>query len=93
MDNQNQTTATPPEGRPLGIDEAAEYTGLSRRYLYKLVYLGKVPHYKPTGGRLYFKRADLDAFVFRGRRAADFELREQAEKIMAGGGNERVSKK
>jgi excisionase family DNA binding protein len=68
--------------RPLGIAEAAEFTGLSKNYLYKLIHLGKIPHYKPTGGRVFFKRDELERFVFRGRAAADYELREQADQLL-----------
>jgi excisionase family DNA binding protein len=72
-------------GRPLSIAEAAAFTGLKPSYLYKLIHLKRIPHYKPTGGRVYFKQEDLEAFVFRGRAAADYELREKADQILNGG--------
>jgi excisionase family DNA binding protein len=72
----------------MGIVEAAEFTGLSKNYIYKLIYLGKIPCYKPTGGRVFFKREELEQFVFRGRHAADFELFEQADNILNRAGKE-----
>jgi len=64
--------------------DTAAYLNFSRGYLYRLVYLGKIPCYKPTGGKLFFKAADLDAFIFQGRKAADFEQGEQALPAEAG---------
>ena len=74
-----QTTAGTAEGeqmeksRAMNCTDAAAYLNFSKGYLYRLVYLKKIPCYKPTGGKLFFKAADLDAFIFRNRRPADFE--------------------
>ena len=64
------------------IEEAAAFTGLSKAYIYKLIFLKKIPHYKPLGGRIFFKQSELESFIFRGRRAADYELSDRAEKIL-----------
>jgi excisionase family DNA binding protein len=68
--------------RPLNITEAADFVGLKPSYLYKLIHLKKIPHYKPTGGRVFFKREELERFVFRGRAAADYELQEKADRLL-----------
>ena len=70
----------------LGITEAAEFLGFSKNYLYKMIHQKKIAHFKPTGGKVYFKVSDLEKFLFRNRRAADFELYEQAENILNGKG-------
>jgi excisionase family DNA binding protein len=70
--------------KPMGVAEAAEFTGLSKAYIYKLVYLKKIPHYKPNAGRLFFKREELEQFIFRGRAAADYELHDRAEQVLNG---------
>ena len=59
----------------LSVEEAAEYTGYTKNYLYKLVHLGQIPHYKPFGrkGKLFFKPAELETFIFRGRQPANYE--------------------
>jgi len=67
-----------PEGAPLTAPEAAAFVGLKISYLYKLAMLGKIPYYKPRG-KLYFMRADLEAFALRDRRAADYETDAAAE--------------
>jgi excisionase family DNA binding protein len=71
-----------PEGAPFTLGEAALYLDLSRSFLYKLTSQGKIAHFKPTGGKLYFKLADLDGYLFRGRRAADYELAEKADAVV-----------
>jgi len=68
--------------KPLSVTDAVAYTGLSKTYLYKLIYLKKIPYYKPTGGKVFFKQEELDTFIFRGRVSADYELREQAEQLL-----------
>lgn len=47
----------------LSFSEAAEYTGYSKSYLYKLTSAGVIPHYKPTGKMVYFKRLELDEWL------------------------------
>jgi excisionase family DNA binding protein len=71
--------------KPLTVDQAAEYTGFSQAYIYKLVHLKKLPCYKPGGGKILFSLDDLKAFCFRNRQAAGYELQEQAETILTGG--------
>ena len=38
----------------LNLDEACDYTGMSRSYLYKLTSNGAIPHSKPGGKLIYF---------------------------------------
>jgi excisionase family DNA binding protein len=76
---------TRPEGAPLTLGEAAAYLGMARAYLYKLTSQGRIPHYKPAGGKLYFTLEDLDGYLYRGRRAADYELAGRADAILTGG--------
>ena len=71
--------------KPISVSAAAEFCGLSKTYLYKLIHLGKIPCYKPAGGRVFFKQEELEAFIFRGRKAADYELAEQADSLLIGG--------
>jgi excisionase family DNA binding protein len=43
----------------LNFKEIIELLGVSRSTLYKLSASGKIPHYKPTGGKLFFKRTEV----------------------------------
>lgn len=49
----------------LTFNEAAEYTGLSKSYLYKLTSAGMIPHSKPNGKQVYFGKAELDTWLLR----------------------------
>jgi excisionase family DNA binding protein len=70
--------------KPLNLKEAAEFLGFKPSYIYNLVHFGKLTAYKPCGKILYFKQSDLEKFVFRNKKTADFELAEQAETILNG---------
>ena len=69
------------ERKPLSLKEAADYLGLKPKYCYNLANLGKLAYYKPSG-KLYFLQEDLDAYIRRNRRAADYELRDRADAIL-----------
>lgn len=71
--------------KPFTVEQAAEYTGFSTAYIYKLVHLKKIPHYKPEGGKVLFAPDDLKNFVYRNRQAAGYEIQEQAAAILTGG--------
>lgn len=43
----------------VGADQAAEFTGLSRRTIYHLVEKQEIP-FRRVGGRLYFRKTALD---------------------------------
>lgn len=64
--------------RPLSVDDAAAYCNLKKSYIYKLIHEKRIPHYKPTGGKVFFKLTDLQEFVFRGRISASYEMNDMA---------------
>jgi excisionase family DNA binding protein len=68
--------------KPLAVKEAMELTGFSRSYIYKLVHWRKLPCHKPTNGKLFFKRDELEEFCYRGKQLTDYELMEAAESIL-----------
>ena len=49
----------------LTLEEACEYTGISRGYMYKLTAAEKIPHSKPSGKMIYFERSKLNAWLLR----------------------------
>jgi excisionase family DNA binding protein len=73
------------QAAPLNIVAAATFTGYSPKYLYRLVHERRIPFYKPQGGRVLFKREELEAFIYRNRSTPDYELKEKAEAMIAGG--------
>ena len=67
----------------LNFNEAANYTGLAKSYLYKLSCSGGVPCYKPNGKTLWFNRIELDQWLMRNRKATNAEIDAKAENIVA----------
>jgi excisionase family DNA binding protein len=47
----------------LTFSEAVKYTGFKSSYLYKLTSSGRIPHYKPIGKLIFFKRLELEEFL------------------------------
>jgi excisionase family DNA binding protein len=68
----------------LNIEEASEYTGLSNGTLYILTHENRIPFYKPLGKKIYFKRTELDGFMFRNKQLADYEVSTAADAILNG---------
>lgn len=62
----------------LTTDEAALYMGIKKSYLYKLTHDAKIPHYKPGGKNLYFKRTELENWLLTNRVSSTEELSQQA---------------
>lgn len=58
----------------LTTEEAAAYLGLKTSYVHKLMMLRTFPYYKPNGKNCYFRRADLDEWIQRGRISSSEEL-------------------
>lgn len=63
----------------LNLDECAAYTGLAKSYLYKLTARCKIPHYKPSGKRIYFKRTEIDEWLLRNPVQTDEDIERAAE--------------
>lgn len=47
----------------LSFKEASKYLDLSESSLYKLTSDSKITFYKPNGGKLYFRKTDLDNWM------------------------------
>lgn len=56
-----------------GLDLAVGITGLARRTIYKLTHRREIPH-RRVGGRLYFRRAELEQWIDAGRRKTAAEV-------------------
>lgn len=44
----------------IGFSELVEYTGLSRSTIYRLINEGRLTPKKPTGGRVFFAKIEVD---------------------------------
>lgn len=59
--------------------EAAEYLGITRSYLYKLMMWRKVSYYKPRGKLCFFEQSDLDEYIFSYKVKSEDELTAESE--------------
>jgi excisionase family DNA binding protein len=66
----------------LSIKDVADYTGLKIGYLYQLTSKRKIPHYKPLGKKIFFKREEVDEFFFQGKKKSLSELDKEASLLM-----------
>jgi len=57
----------------LSVEAAAIFLGVKKNYLYQLIHKRKIPCYRPSGGRVFFRQNELEEFLFRNRQAADYE--------------------
>ncbi len=60
----------------LNFERACKHLDLSPSYLYKLTSAHLIPHYKPSGKRLYFSKAELNAWLMRNPRKVIPETKE-----------------
>lgn len=63
----------------LTLEEACDYTGISRSYLYKLTSTGMIPHSKPSGKLIYFEREELEHWLMQNKKFSDSDFKKSAE--------------
>lgn len=66
----------------LNANEASLYLGISKSNLYKKTSELKIPHYKPEGKIIYFKRSELDEWMLRNRQSTVNEISNKAANLM-----------
>ena len=64
--------------RVLSFDEACQYTGISRSYMYKLTARGEIPFSKPRGKLIYFDKEKLDKWLLSHQSKSRDELKNEA---------------
>lgn len=62
----------------LNMDEAVDYTGISRSYLYKLTAKGDIPFSKPRGKMIYFSKEKLDDWLLSSPSKSKAEIQQEA---------------
>ena len=62
----------------LNFEEASEYTGISRSYLYKLTANGDIPFSKPRGKMIYFSKEKLDDWLLSSPSKSKAEIQQEA---------------
>ena len=67
----------------LTANEAADFMGVSKSTLYKMSYNRNIPVYKPTGGRIYFKKDDIVDYLRQNRVMSSKEIEQEAINYLA----------
>lgn len=80
--NQSQSYS---DRQMLTAQEAATFLNVSISTVYKYSHGRVIPHYKPQGREIYFKRCDLDNYVESRRIASQDELEAQADDYLVSG--------
>ena len=60
--------------KPMILKLAAEYLGVSEKFLYKLNNRREIPYTKPGGKVVFYWKQDLDAWINKNRVASQEEL-------------------
>lgn len=63
----------------LTLEEAVQFTGMRKSYMYKLTSTQKIPHYKPSGKMVYFNRDELQTWLLQNRVSTHDELESKAQ--------------
>jgi excisionase family DNA binding protein len=66
----------------LTVKQAAAFLGFSEKYIRKLVFLKKIPYFKPLGGKILFDKEELERLVRASRVASDNELADRADAVL-----------
>ena len=62
----------------LNVEELAEYTGLKKSYIYKLVHSNSLPFSKPNGKVLFFDKQKIDEWLLQNASKSINELQQEA---------------
>lgn len=68
------------------LDDVATYTELSKSTIYKLTARNEIPHYKPTGKVIFFKKSEIDAWLLtdsQNKPKSDVVLQLEAKRYVA----------
>lgn len=60
-------------------DELSEYLAISKSTIYKLTSRQEIPHYKPRGKLLYFKKSEIVEWVSKSKIKTMDEIEQEAE--------------
>jgi len=63
----------------LNVDDLCLLLGATRKNVYKMTSKKQIPFYKPQGGKIYFKKDEVEAWMLRNRSASLDEIESKAE--------------
>lgn len=71
------------EKKILTLSEAAKFLQLSKSCIYKLTSKKKIAHFVPGGKKIYFKKSDLENWVFENRVTPTTEFENSTENYLS----------
>lgn len=71
----------------LSFKEALVYLDVSSSFLYKLTSKKEIPFTKPNGGKIYFKKIDLDNWILKGTSESSELLSKKIDNYLKRGNN------
>ncbi|HOO02650.1 MAG TPA: helix-turn-helix domain-containing protein [Rectinema sp.] len=66
----------------LTVQEAADFLKTTKAYVYKLKYTRQLPSYKPLGGKVFFKKSELESLFENSRIPTQTELTDKAVELL-----------
>lgn len=69
---------------PVNLDQACNFLGIKKSYLYQLTHKKQIPFYKPNGKMIFFSKNDLRKWLFRNRHKSLQEIQKDSENLMQG---------
>ncbi|MFI5156994.1 MAG: helix-turn-helix domain-containing protein [Chitinophagales bacterium] len=66
----------------LSMEEASQFTGLSKSALYKLTMNRAIPFSKPGGKMIFFRKSDLVAYMMGNTQKSKSEILEETEQFL-----------
>ena len=68
------------QNKVLTLDQAAEYLGYKKAYIYQLTSAGVLPFHKPNGKKMFFEREKLEEWMLGNSGKSDTERQTEAAK-------------
>lgn len=62
----------------LDVNDVAALTGLSMSSIHRLTSKRLIPYYKPNGGKLFFKKSEINQWLLRNRQASVADINSEA---------------
>lgn len=67
----------------LTVEEAAYYLGQTKSSIYKHTSAKRIPFYNPGGKKIYFKRSELDKWIFKCKIDSTTSMYDKVEKYLS----------
>ncbi len=67
----------------LSVEDAVVYLQISKSYLYKLTSKRQIPFYTPGGKKIYFKRTEIDQWIYDSKIESISEAQDDVERYLS----------